>query len=228
MSKIRKRFQIAGLSALILMTSSAIAQAHSHSRHTPAHRQTKPARQLTTHDSRHAPINPIVREKLLKASSSSDIIEPVRAASPEAKRQILCTALAVYHEARSDGSTSQYLMASLVTSRVHDWHLSACDIIAQKHQFDWSRHSLPVIVPHESDSWKAAQKKSIQGINHPAHVIYTMNRKIFRKKRNFAIVQMTRNIVYYNILSLPNTSATSPDGGSYSRKQKALYRALFL
>jgi spore germination cell wall hydrolase CwlJ-like protein len=59
---------------------------------------------------------------------------------------ILCLALALYHEARSETIDAQLLVAEVIMNRVkhEDFPATICEVVYQPKQFAWSDKDLPI------------------------------------------------------------------------------------
>ena len=71
----------------------------------------------------------------------------------ENRRQTLCLALNLYHEAR--GSTTQDLRAVgwVTRNRVSDRGTDYCRVIWEPGQFTWTRRSVGSLIPRELNAW---------------------------------------------------------------------------
>ena len=78
---------------------------------------------------------------------------------------LMCLAMNVYHEARSEPMVGQYAVAHVVINRVKSsrWPNDVCSVVHQgldkginKCQFSWYCDG-KADVPHDRDSWKNAQ-----------------------------------------------------------------------
>lgn len=73
---------------------------------------------------------------------------------------ILCLALNIYYEARSEPLTGQIAITNVVLNRVEDERFpnSACEVITQKGQFVWYWQGRDYFPLKETDSWINAVK----------------------------------------------------------------------
>lgn len=119
--------------------------------------------------------------------------------SAQTRLAYVCTALAIYHEARSETHHDQYMIGSLIYTRTEKRHLSPCGVIAEHGQFSWAKYSAATLIPRDYQSWKDAVAEAIVSrINHPK-IEYTHTKNGFSKHRNFTNLTTTKNLVYYNI-----------------------------
>lgn len=78
------------------------------------------------------------------------------------RRQALCLALNVYHEARGSTRTDQVGVAWATKNRVSRSGHSYCRIIWAPGQFTWTVRSVSSLIPHEMAAWNRAVRISRQ------------------------------------------------------------------
>lgn len=55
---------------------------------------------------------------------------------------IVCLTMVIYHEARSESTLEQELVAHVVMNRVKERNKSVCEIVKQKNQFSWVKNGM--------------------------------------------------------------------------------------
>jgi N-acetylmuramoyl-L-alanine amidase len=81
---------------------------------------------------------------------------------------IICLAMNIYHEARSESIPAQYAVASVTLNRAGRDHKKVCHVVGQKHQFSWTTKLLAKRgdtlalkregYPKDEHAWELAQK----------------------------------------------------------------------
>src|SRR4051812_3490939 len=67
------------------------------------------------------------------------MIPPVQKAEPVEKKQTLCLALGLYHEARGEADIGRQAVGHVILNRIHQSGQSVCQTIWQHGQFSWTR-----------------------------------------------------------------------------------------
>jgi hypothetical protein len=122
----------------------------------------------------------------LPAAWAADITEPTFAAANDLRRlpssmiipaiqregsathdQILCLALAMYHEARGETEAERMAVAQVIYNRALHTNTSVCATVwaDRGSQFQWVRASA-TIVPREPTAWQAAQTGALRFARH--------------------------------------------------------------
>jgi N-acetylmuramoyl-L-alanine amidase len=97
----------------------------------------------------------------------SSIIPAIRQAGSARRDQILCLALAMYHEARGETESEHLAVAQVIYNRaVHSDSTVCATVWADRgSQFQWVRSSA-TIVPREPTVWKAVQNSAVRFAHH--------------------------------------------------------------
>jgi N-acetylmuramoyl-L-alanine amidase len=69
------------------------------------------------------------------------------------RRQTLCLALNVYHEARGSTRQDQIAVAWVTRNRVSDRGTDYCRVIWEPRQFSWTVRSVGSLIPREIQAW---------------------------------------------------------------------------
>lgn len=81
---------------------------------------------------------------------------------------LICVAMAVYFESRSEPIDGQVQVAHVIKNRIHhaDWPDNACDVVKQKHQFSFYWDGKP---EHIKDlvAWETAKYAAQRAIDVP-------------------------------------------------------------
>ena len=87
----------------------------------------------------------------------TSIIEPLQQASQQERRELLCMALAIYHEARGEDLGGQLAVGHVILNRIDQSRKSICETVWQRGQFQWTRHAIGRQMPHELTAWRDVQ-----------------------------------------------------------------------
>jgi N-acetylmuramoyl-L-alanine amidase len=84
------------------------------------------------------------------------------------RREALCMALAIYHEARGEPRRGQVAVAWVVLNRQRagSFPQSICAVVWQKSQFSWTKRPVGSLVPRSAGAWAQSQdvaRKVMQG-----------------------------------------------------------------
>jgi len=95
------------------------------------------------------------------------IIPAIRWESAVKHDQILCLALAMYHEARGESENERLAVAQVIYNRALHANASVCATVWADHgsQFQWVRSSA-TIVPRETAAWEADQDSAVRFARH--------------------------------------------------------------
>jgi N-acetylmuramoyl-L-alanine amidase len=104
-------------------------------------------------DLRRLPVNTIIPAIRQRASVEHD--------------QILCLALAMYHEARGEPETERLAVAQVIYNRAVHTDSTICATVWADHgsQFQWVK-STGAIVPREQSAWEAVQVSALRFARH--------------------------------------------------------------
>jgi N-acetylmuramoyl-L-alanine amidase len=72
----------------------------------------------------------------------------------------ICTATAIYHEARAEPERGRLAVAVVVRNRVRERGQTACEVVYAQSQFSWSSNPLGWIVPREADAWDRSLREA--------------------------------------------------------------------
>jgi N-acetylmuramoyl-L-alanine amidase len=99
----------------------------------------------------------------LRRIPSSTIIPPLRLESSVKRDQILCLALAMYHEARGETEAERVAVAQVIYNRAVHTDSTVCGVVwADKgSQFQWVKAS-STIVPRELSAWDSVQNIAVR------------------------------------------------------------------
>ncbi|HEX3575022.1 MAG TPA: cell wall hydrolase [Rhodopila sp.] len=104
---------------------------------------------------------------VLRRLPPDTIIPGIRWQSAAERDQILCLALAMYHEARGETEAERTAVAQVIFNRALHTNASVCATIWAGHgsQFQWVKAS-DTLVPRESAAWKADQDSALRFARH--------------------------------------------------------------
>lgn len=76
------------------------------------------------------------------------------------RREVLCMALNVYHEARGSTQSDREAVAHVTKNRVQSglWGNTVCAVVLARSQFSWTTFSEGRTVPRETQAWLNAQQ----------------------------------------------------------------------
>ena len=98
---------------------------------------------------------------------------------PGLRRQVLCTALNVYHEARGSTRGDQTGVALVTRNRALHERRSHCSVVWERAQFSWTRHRVRRLVPRDDAAWDRALTRAMAVVAAPG------TRDITRGARHF-------------------------------------------
>jgi spore germination cell wall hydrolase CwlJ-like protein len=103
----------------------------------------------------------------LRRLPASSVIPPIRQESSLKHDQILCLALAMYHEARGESEAERLAVAEVVYNRAVHTDSTICGTIWADNgsQFQWVKSS-DTIVPRELAVWQAVQFSALRFARH--------------------------------------------------------------
>jgi spore germination cell wall hydrolase CwlJ-like protein len=99
----------------------------------------------------------------LRRLPPSMTIPAIRQEPASKQDQILCMALAMYHEARGESETERLAVAQVIYNRAVHTDSTICATVwaDSGSQFQWVR-SIAVIVPRELSAWQAVQNSALR------------------------------------------------------------------
>lgn len=103
----------------------------------------------------------------LRRLPPSSIIPAIRREGLAAQDQILCLALAMYHEARGETENERLAVAQVIYNRAVHTDSTVCATVWADHgsQFQWVKAS-DSIVPREQSVWQAVQNSAVRFARH--------------------------------------------------------------
>jgi N-acetylmuramoyl-L-alanine amidase len=102
--------------------------------------------------------------KMSPLTEAVDILPEARELQDTDRREFLCMALNIYHEARGESSVGQRAVAHVVLNRSKSSFFpnTLCEVIWQRSQFSWTIRPVGSLVPREAASWGRAQSVALQ------------------------------------------------------------------
>ncbi len=85
------------------------------------------------------------------------------------RRNFLCMALAIYHEARGETPTGKLAVAHVVYNRTNSraFPETVCGVVWQKGQFGWAPRPVGSLIPRDSSAWLTSQKIALTVLTNP-------------------------------------------------------------
>jgi spore germination cell wall hydrolase CwlJ-like protein len=107
-------------------------------------------------------------DALLRAGAPT--IKEITVVSGESRREILCLALNIYHEARSDGKAAREAVGTVTINRLGDKRFpdSVCGVVDQPRQFSWTNFrngGAKDPHPRKTKEWIEAQTVAVRVLN---------------------------------------------------------------
>lgn len=90
---------------------------------------------------------------LIEADPSLPRDRRVEAKPRALRRELVCVALAIFHEARSEIPAGRYAVAMVARNRADARGATLCAVVWAPRQFSWTAHPLPRLVPREPGAW---------------------------------------------------------------------------
>lgn len=109
--------------------------------------------------SAHAVSSP---DHLLNQIGHDTVITPVQRETRSQRKQTLCLALGIYHEARSQGFDGQRAVAHVILNRIRASGRTICQTLWETGEFPWTKRSIHKLVPHELASWETVQWHALE------------------------------------------------------------------
>ncbi len=104
--------------------------------------------------------------KMSPLGQQATIIPGARELQDADRREFLCMALNVYHEARGESRIGQQAVAHVVLNRRKSgrYPTTLCAVIWQRSQFSWTIRPVGSLVPRESASWERSQLVALEAV----------------------------------------------------------------
>ena len=103
----------------------------------------------------------------IAAAHAAEADHPVMDLPPGLRRQVLCTALNVYHEARGSTRRDQTGVALVTRNRALHERRSYCSVVWERAQFSWTRHRVRRLVPRDDAAWDRALTRAMAVVAAP-------------------------------------------------------------
>jgi N-acetylmuramoyl-L-alanine amidase len=99
--------------------------------------------------------------------SEVEIIHEARELQDTDRREFICLALNIYHEARGEPRQGQKAVAHVVLNRRASaaFPNSICGVVWQRSQFSWTVRPVGSLVPRDKASWEQSQRAALRVIN---------------------------------------------------------------
>lgn len=108
------------------------------------------------HSAHHGPS---AVDSTLSTISSETLIPDVKKSKD--RRQVLCLALGLYHEARSEPEAGIVAVGMVILNRVRETGQSTCETIWAPDQFPWTRKPASSLTPRELGAWRVVQETAL-------------------------------------------------------------------
>ena len=100
-----------------------------------------------------------------------ETIEQIREAPMAQKRELICLALNIYHEARGSTNNDQMAVGFVTVNRLKSGRFgsSICEVVWQRSkgrngkivsQFSWTMYGVKRLIPRETLAWRESQRKA--------------------------------------------------------------------
>lgn len=108
-----------------------------------------------------------------RVENSQVVVDAIRNAPTAERREMLCLAFNLYHEARGSSTADLEAVGSVTQNRVRarGWARTICDVVWQQSrnakghmvgQFSWTTGSMQSLVPRELNAWERVQQIAVQ------------------------------------------------------------------
>jgi spore germination cell wall hydrolase CwlJ-like protein len=108
---------------------------------------------------------------------------PVMDLPPGLRRQVLCTALNVYHEARGSTRRDQISVALVTRNRALHEERSYCSVVWERAQFSWTRYRVRRLIPRDDVAWDRALTRAMAVVANPSPTDITRGARHFYNPR---------------------------------------------
>lgn len=113
-----------------------------------------------------------------------EVIPEAEGLPEDDKQEFVCTALAVYYEAKGESLRGQQAVADVILNRKKKgFATSLCGVVWQHHEFSWTARSVKSLIPRSITLWKTSQKAAfdvvfgnVADITHGALYFYNPQR----------------------------------------------------
>jgi len=127
--------------------------------------------------------NKAARLIAIAAAHVSEADHPVMDLPPDLRRQVLCTALNVYHEARGSTRRDQIGVALVTRNRARHERRSYCSVVWERAQFSWTRHRVRRLIPRDAAAWDRALARAMAVVTDPSPTDITRGARHFYNPR---------------------------------------------
>ena len=132
---------------------------------------------------------------------SSNIISPLQQQTAQDRRQALCLALAIYHEARGENLDGQIAVGQVVLNRIDASHQTICETVWRHGQFQWTRRPVSAQTPRELAAWRDVQYTALvllktQPIDYTQGATMFFNNKLCHPKWHGTVTARFGNHVF--------------------------------
>src|SRR3954465_4089119 len=104
----------------------------------------------------------------IAATHAAEADHPVMDLPPGLRRQVLCTALNVYHEARGSTRHDQIGVALVTRNRALHEQRSYCSVVWEHAQFSWTRYRVRRLIPRDGAAGDRALTRAMAVIADPS------------------------------------------------------------
>jgi N-acetylmuramoyl-L-alanine amidase len=119
----------------------------------------------------------------IAAAHAAEADHPVMDLPPDLRRQVLCTALNVYHEARGSTRRDQISVALVTRNRALHEQRSYCSVVWERAQFSWTRYKVQRLVPRDDAAWDRALTRAMAVVADPSPADITRGARHFYNPR---------------------------------------------
>jgi spore germination cell wall hydrolase CwlJ-like protein len=119
----------------------------------------------------------------IAATHAAEADHPVMDLPPGLRRQVLCTALNVYHEARGSTRRDQIGVALVTRNRALHEQRSYCSVVWEHAQFSWTRYKVRRLIPRDDAAWSRALTRAMAVVADPSPMDMTRGARRFYNPR---------------------------------------------
>ena len=109
----------------------------------------------------HHQTSPSTADSTLSTISSATVLPRVQQKTTKDRRQVLCLALGLYHEARSEPEAGKIAVGMVILNRERATGQSICETIWAPDQFSWTRKPASSLRPREEEAWRDVQETAL-------------------------------------------------------------------
>lgn len=101
--------------------------------------------------------------KMDPLSKQVTVIQQAQELQDTDRREMLCFALAIYHESKSLKPKDMKAVGHVIQNRINDpkYPKTACGVVWQSGQFTWTARPVGAIIPREQKAWIQAQEVAL-------------------------------------------------------------------